>query len=157
MSSSIFLNLHPGSSKKEEIVTYSTENILVETVESNNMYYFFGVSSEKSFIKNLTGETFNRYIDLLFTAINNRTKELNYSRLYCDLLEGLITEEDFEQEIDSNENRYVMIGDDIPSDEDLNLLLNASSRLNDIINSEDLATLFSFNSEYVDKKLLEIL
>ena len=74
-----------------------------------------------------------------------------------DLLEGLITEEDFEQEIDSNENRYVMIGDDIPSDEDLNLLLNASSRLNDIINSEDLATLFSFNSEYVDKKLLEIL
>ena len=71
MSSSIFLNLHPGSSKKEEIVTYSTENILVETVESNHMYYFFGVSTVNSFIKNLTDETIYRYIDFLYTAINN--------------------------------------------------------------------------------------
>lgn len=157
MSSSILLNISSGSSNKEEIVTYSTDTLVVKTVEFNDMQYFYGMSKDKSFLNNLTGETFGRYIDLLFIALNNRTKELNYSRLYCDLLEGLITEEDFDEEIESNEDRYVMIGDIIPSDEDMCLLLNAASRLDDIVNSEDLATLFSFDSDSVDKKLLEIL
>ena len=87
--------------------------------------------------------------------INNRTIERNYFRLYGDLLSGDISEQEFQQEIEEHESDYVLENNIIPSEEDIKLAIQLSEHVKDVQSSEDLSSLFSFNSIAIDKILLK--
>lgn len=92
-------------------------------------------------------------IELLFQAVNNRTVERNYFRLYSQLLEGTISEEFFDQEIANNEDDYVIVTDKRPSLDDIRAALLLATRIKDIDSSTDLSTAFSFSPDETDHLL----
>lgn len=119
----------------------------------NGIVAFSGSSSVGTFHKILI-YNFEYSIDMLITAINNRTKERDYFRLYCDMLDNSITEEEFDNEIDTNEDKYVISYNNCFSDiQALRQILLFSEKINDVDSVEDFATLFSYNPESL-KKLL---
>ena len=46
-------------------------------------------------------------LDIMAVAINNRTRERNYFKLYSSLLENKISDEEFDRLIDENPDMYV--------------------------------------------------
>lgn len=138
------------------ITTIATSNNQDESVPSNNNNYkvFFGVTNDDHFIeKVIAGNLFPQVVEMLIDAVNNRTIERDYFRLYNSLLSGEISEEEFDKEIDSNPDKYVLDGHIVPTREHVALAVELSQRIKEVSNSEDLASLFSFNSCAVDKIL----
>lgn len=112
----------------------------------------------KKYISGRYGDTVEintKIYDFLIRAINNRTIERNYFRLYGDLLSGDISEQEFQQEIEEHESDYVLENNIIPSEEDIKLAIQLSEHVKDVQSSEDLSSLFSFNSIAIDKILLK--
>lgn len=118
-----------------------------------NAGFFFGSYKGDSLTTFFNSFVPQKTIELLFQAVNNRTVERNYFRLYSQLLEGTISEEFFDQEIASNEDDYVIVTDKRPSFEDLRTALLLVTKIKDINNSTDLSTAFSFSPDETDKLL----
>lgn len=97
-------------------------------------------SGEASYIYNAN----DKMISLLIRAINNRTRERNYFRKYCELLEQEITDEEFDREIEDHPDDYAISTDQIASREDMALALSISPRIMEVDSVEDLSDLFSF-------------
>lgn len=94
-------------------------------------------------------------VDLYIRAINNRTRELNYLKLYSQLLRGDISNNYFNEEIDKNEDDYIIpAGADADSDE-IELALQIAPNLKDIETIEDFMNLFSFNDKSIRKYMAE--
>ena len=90
----------------------------------------------------------------LFTrAVNNRTRERNYFKLYCEMLDGNITEEEFDKEIDDNEDKYIINQNENASIEDIELALDVSPQLMDVKDTNDMAELFSFSEDSMLKSV----
>ena len=123
------------------------DNLFVEGIKSQGLMIFSGVAAEESFT-NLTLAEDNK-TDLLIRAINNRTRERNYFKLLSSLLENEITEEEFDQEIDQNEDEYVVSTDQKVDLNSLKFILSNYKRIKDVNDMDDLSALFS-----LDKKLL---
>lgn len=113
---------------------------------------FNGISYNNAFLKILG----NPLCDLLIRAINNRTIERNYFRLYSELSDNIISEEEFNQEIEDHEDDYVISNNIHPSKDDVLLVTSIINKIKDVQSSEDISSLFSFNSIEVDKILLTI-
>ena len=109
---------------------------------------FSGVAAEESFT-NLTLTEDNK-TDLLIRAINNRTRERNYFKLLSSLLENEISEEEFDQEIDQNEDEYVVSTDQKVDLNSLKFILSNYKRIKDVNDMDDLSALFSLDMEYVN-------
>lgn len=123
-------------------------------VTENNVVEFTGISSAERFESSISA-LFNEIpVKLLIEAVNNRTRERNYFRKYVELLEGDITDEEFDKEIEFNEDEYVVNSNIKPSLEDLKLALQLANHIKDVTNTEDLSSLFSFDSTYLDKLAL---
>lgn len=118
-----------------------------------NAGFFFGSYKGDSLTTFFNSFVPQKTIELLFQAVNNRTVERNYFRLYSQLLEGTISEEFFDQEIANNEDDYVIVTDKRPSFEDLRTALLLATKIKDINNSTDLSTAFSFSPDETDKLL----
>lgn len=100
-----------------------------------------------SFEKVLLGSGYaEEAIDLLLKAVDNRTKERDYFRLYCDLLDNTITEEEFDRIVNEHMDDYVVKEDVRPNLSKLQIALNLSKRIRNIDTVEDLSSLFSFKS-----------
>lgn len=70
--------------------------------------------------------------ELLMRAVNNRTRERNYFRLYSSLLQGYISEEQFDKEIETKEDDYV-ISENMDADlTDINMALCLSEKIKDV-------------------------
>lgn len=136
--------------------TSSSGNLSVSASHNTNdgVTIFAGVSKNNAFFEFLNGGIAGKMHDLFIRAINNRTIERNYFRLYIDLLEDVITEEEFNKELEEHEDDYVIQNDIYPSKEDLELALRLSDSIKDVQSSEDISSLFSFNSTIVDELLL---
>lgn len=94
-------------------------------------------------------------VDLYIRAINNRTRELNYLKLYSQLLRGDISDNYFNEEIDKNEDDYIIpAGADADSGE-IELALQIAPNLKGIETVEDFMYLFSFNDKSVRKYMAE--
>ena len=119
----------------------------------SNAVFFFGSYKGDSLTTFFNSFVPQKTIELLFQAVNNRTVERNYFRLYSQLLEGTITEDFFDQEIANNEDDYVIVTDKRPSFEDLRTALLLATKIKDINNSTDLSTAFSFSPDETDKLL----
>ena len=117
---------------------------------------FAGVSQGTSVISRMVGADYVEMVDLLTRAVNNRTRQRNYFRLQNNLLEGLITEDDFYKEIEEKEDDYVVEEIEAPTPERLRHALILSQGIKDVQNSEDLSSLFSFSSEATDNELKKI-
>lgn len=124
------------------------DNLFVEGIKSQGLMIFSGVAAEESFT-NLTLTEDNK-TDLLIRAINNRTRERNYFKLLSSLLENEISEEVFDQEIDQNEDEYVVSTDQKVDLNSLKFILSNYKRIKDVNDMDDLSALFSLDMEYVN-------
>lgn len=103
-----------------------------------------------SFEKALIGSGFaEEAIELLLKAVDNRTKERDYFRLYCDLLDDSITEEDFDRNINEHMDEYVVKEDIDPDMDRLQIALELAKRIRNTDSVEDLASLFSFKLDKI--------
>ena len=103
---------------------------------------FAGVVNKARFFSISTAD---RLKDLMTRAINNRTRERNYFKLYCDMLDGNITEEEFDKEIEQNEDKYIIKQDHDASTEDIEVALEVSPSIMDVKSPDDMAEIFSFS------------
>lgn len=129
--------------------------VAMQTANSGNVV-FAGVSQGTSVISRIAGVDYSEMVDLLTRAVNNRTRQRNYFRLQNNLLEGLISEDDFYKEIEEKEDDYVVEEVETPTPERLRHALILSQGIKDVQNSEDLSFLFSFSSEATDHELKKI-
>jgi len=130
------------------------EFVAVSHDDSNNIV-FAGVG-EETVINRMMGVDIENLIELLVRAVNNRTRQRNYFRLYGQMLENEISEDDFYQKIEENEDDYVIEEIEKPSKERLLQALDLSRKIKDVNSSEDLSDLFSFDSFETDKQLTNI-
>ena len=86
-------------------------------------------------------------------AINNRTRERNYFKLYCNMLAGDITEEEFDKEIEENEDNYIIKQNKDASVEDIEVALEVSPAIMDVASPDDMAEVFSFSEKSMQKSI----
>lgn len=146
------------------------------TTETSTKTYFFEGSGLKVLCvqndsttafagkaRNVVISTVARSLDgsreqMLVDAINNRTRERNYYHLYSRLLEGEITEDEFDREIDENTDDYVISTDKIPTEQEFHDAIALADHIKGIETTGDIETLFSFSGkEFNDycKRLLD--
>lgn len=141
---------------QETIVTVKTDsmNAKVMTVnKENGLYYHMAtaISLDNDFEKALTGE--NDAVMLLLKAVNNRTIERDYFKLYCELLDSSITEDEFDKIIQSNENEYIISELDKPSTKQLKIALRLADKIKGVNSINDFTSLFSFEYKELSKLL----
>lgn len=94
------------------------DNESVNMMSVNDGYYtaFCGVIENKGFDCIMYSQ--ETAMKLLIDAFNNRTRERNYFKKYCELLDNEISDEEFDNEIDNHEDDYVVpVGHEASSDE----------------------------------------
>lgn len=79
-------------------------------------------------------------------AVNNRTRERNYANICLQLAEGQITDQEFEEEIMRNEDRYVISFSDETSTEEIQIAAHLANEVLDVESEEDFRELFSISS-----------
>lgn len=127
--------------------TQVSENIVVHNSTA--------ISRGNTFLNLITGEHFGDAIDLLITAVNNRTRERNFFKLYCDLLDQSITEEEFNEIIDKDEDNYIVSENENPEHGRVSIALNLSKRIKDVNSINDFSSLFSFNQHEIELLAIE--
>ena len=135
---------------RSSLTIIDAENVKVAAISDGVRTAFVGVADNKS-INIVT--SVNRMSQLLIRAVNNRTRERNYFRLYSQLLEGEITEEDFDKEIDDNENEYVVANNETADKTDIEIALSVSPQLMDVKDVDDMADIFSFDIRSIRKSI----
>lgn len=140
------------------------ENVIISSFSNNELLIFFrtdanrsgnvpfaGISKSIEPVVDIFTPKKDEAIRLLLKAVNNRTIQRNYFRLYSELMDNTISEEEFDKELEENESNYVVEGNEDPSEETLSMALSLSRQIMDINNIDDLSSLFSFNSDCVNK------
>lgn len=132
--------------------TYQTDGSPVVAIQDNgkDRVAFAGVVNKAQFFRISTAD---RLKDLMTRAINNRTRERNYFKLYCDMLDGNITEEEFDKEIELNEDKYIIKQDHDASTEDIEVALEVSPSIMDVKSPDDMAEIFSFSEKSMQKSI----
>ncbi len=122
------------------------------SVSNERVTTFAGVvRNEVFFVDGIT----DNVKELLVTAVNNRTRERNYFKKYVELLEGTISDDEFDKTIEDNEDDYVISEDKEPTLEDVQCVLEMAPELKDVDSVEDLASLFSFKPNSMQKCLMK--
>lgn len=116
--------------------------------------YFAGHTTKAVLSSWIMGEIPQRLVDLAVKAINNRTRERNFSRLGEQLALGEISEEEYDRVLEEQEDDYVIRCDVKPSETDIKMAVSLASQVMDVEDTDDLAVLFSFD-ESVIKHYLE--
>lgn len=152
--SSIYMEL-PQMDELERTITFGKmeDGAFISIQSENNNVFFAGISKGSSVINRIIGVNYEEMMELLIRAVNNRTRQRNFFRLYNNMLEGIITEEVFYKTIEENEDDYVVEEIEVPTKERLGHALYISKSIKNVDNSEDLSTLFSFSSEVTDSEL----
>lgn len=136
-TTTIYTICQPGGSSVAAVQEDNRDRIAITGTVNKAM--FFNIS------------TADRLKELMTRAINNRTRERNYFKLYCDMLDGSITEEEFDKEIEENEDRYVIKQNQDASVEDMEVALEVSPFLMDVKSPDDMAEVFSFSEKSMQK------
>lgn len=126
-----------------------SNGIEVSAVSNGTQTAFTGIADNDVFKK-----TFNDdQTQLLLKAVNNRTRERNYFRLYSQFLDNEITAEEFEKEIDDHEHLYVVDTSDSPSEVELSTASKLAKHILSVDSLDDFFSLFSFSEEKAVKLL----
>lgn len=131
---------------------YKNDGSSVIAIQDNNKdrVTFAGVANKARFFSISTAD---RLKELMTRAINNRTRERNYFKLYCDMLGGNITEDEFDREIEQNEDKYIIKQDCNASIEDIEVALEVSPSIMDVKSPDDMAEIFSFSEKSMQKSI----
>lgn len=131
---------------------YQNDGSSVIAIQDNNKdrVTFAGVANKARFFSISTAD---RLKELMTRAINNRTRERNYFKLYCDMLGGNITEDEFDREIEQNEDKYIIKQDCDASIEDIEVALELSPSIMDVKSPDDMAEIFSFSEKSMQKSI----
>ena len=131
---------------------YQNDGSSVIAIQDNNKdrVTFAGVANKARFFSISTAD---RLKDLMTRAINNRTRERNYFKLYCDMLGGNITEDEFDREIEQNEDKYIIKQDCDASIEDIEVALEVSPSIMDVKSPDDMAEIFSVSEKSMQKSI----
>lgn len=131
---------------------YQNDGSSVIAIQDNNKdrVTFAGVANKARFFSISTAD---RLKELMTRAINNRTRERNYFKLYCDMLGGNITEDEFDKEIEQNEDKYIIKQDCDASIEDIEVALEVSPSIMDVKSPDDMAEIFSFSEKSMQKSI----
>lgn len=112
---------------------------------------FVGVSPNNEFFHRFNDTP----ISLLTIAVNNRTRERNYFRLYSQYLNQEISEEEFEHEIERNENLYVLDCSKNPTRNEFETAYLLAKDIIGVENTDDFLSLFSFSEDQTHKLLAD--
>lgn len=132
--------------------TYQADGSSVVAIQDKDKerIAFAGVVSKANFFRISTAD---RLKELMTRAINNRTRERNYFKLYCNMLAGDITEEEFDKEIEENEDNYIIKQNKDASVEDIEVALEVSPAIMDVASPDDMAEVFSFSEKSMKKSI----
>lgn len=138
------------NSFSESISVIDNANITMVTVNDGVRTVFAGVADNKVIDMVFS---LDRMSQLLIRAVNNRTRERNYFRKYTELLEGDITEEEFDREIEEHEDDYVVSNNKDADAEDIKIAMFLAQYLKDVDYADDMSDIFSFSNESVRKSI----
>lgn len=137
------------------ITIINTDSIYAEfcTLKKGNKYVHEAIviCDDDEFIKSICGE--NEAIKLLLKAVNNRTIERDYFKLYCEMLDNTVSEEEFDRIIAAKEDEYIVSESDTPSQIQLEIALKLSKYIRRVNGINDFTSLFSFNYKELHKIL----
>lgn len=126
----------------------SSDGMIIHTSTNDSYTAFVGVVDNKTI---QTSPNIEQVCDLLIRGINNRTRERNYFRKYCELLNGEITDDEFDTEMEANEDEYVIKENIDANAIDARIALSLAPKIMDAEYVEDVSTLFSFNPNSLRK------
>lgn len=129
---------------------YKNDGSSVIAIQDKDRVTFAGVANKARFFSISTAD---RLKELMTRAINNRTRERNYFKLYCDMLDGNITEDEFDREIEQNEDKYIIKQDCDASVEDIEVALEVSPSIMEVKSPDDMAEIFSFSEKSMQKSI----
>lgn len=112
---------------------------------------FVGISDEKAF--NYIMRIEDPVQKMLIKAVNNRTRERNYFRLYSEMLEENITEDEFEKELSEHNDDYVLPVREDTNPNDVEVAVLLSDHIKGIDTMDDFQSLFSINDKSIKNAL----
>lgn len=89
----------------------------------------------------------------LFKIIQNLLKKNHFLQLSLELAEGQITEEEFENELDSNINKYMIDVDQIAEAEDIRIIANIIKKIGQDFSIGDVAEMFGILEAQIEALL----
>lgn len=137
-----------SSSSQSKFVRVSGEYLDMAVLSNDTKTEFVGVADNSILPKVIDVLTGTREA-LLVDAVNNRTRERNYYRLYSQLLENQISDEDFDREIDERPDDYVVPITKTPSETEFYQAMQLSEHIKDADTIGNIESLFSFKENAV--------
>ena len=125
-------------------------------VEHNNETAIFAGTSTVDVLPQILNPNFPIREKMLIDAVNNRTRERNYFRLYCKLLEKYISEEEFDEELDKHPLLYINPMNIIPNKLNFLEAFKLAPHIMDADSIGSLEALFSFDENVFDTLCTEI-
>lgn len=122
-------------------------------VQSKDKTTFAGVATNNFFRSQMVPSC---YMELLHRAYTNRTRERNYFRLYCQLLDNEISDDDFDAEIDSNPDKYVVKSPKQTSLNDICCAVQLCENMIGIETTDDFSSTFSIDDDSIGQYLKAI-
>lgn len=122
-------------------------NIQMAIYHGNDVTRFAGIAKTKYFFRPMVPA---EEVDLLVRGFNNRTRERNYFKLYCQLLSREITEEDFDREIEEHENLYVVEAPENAEPEEVCSAICLTERLIGIETTDDFTSVFGIDDKSIE-------
>jgi predicted nucleotidyltransferase component of viral defense system len=149
-SQSSFFNVEPNlnnNSRYTSTVIQGDNHVVHVTNfyqgDGSAIHFAVGASKNDAFYKAISGNA--DVIELLIKAVNNRTVERNYFKLYCEMLDSSITEDEFDKIIKANESDYVIDETDEPDEAKIKTALELIKQIKGVNSMNDFTSLFSFN------------
>lgn len=149
------VSLRVSSPNILEVSSINTHGLELVIIKSSEETAFAGYGKNGT-ISKFIDWAFNIRENLLIEATNNRTRERNYYVLYSRLLEGNITDEEFDKELDEHPDNYQINIDKTPSFEMFQEAMRLSNNIMDADSIGKIETLFSFDSKIIDKYCKQI-
>ncbi|MDR2816536.1 MAG: hypothetical protein LBB62_07535 [Proteiniphilum sp.] len=152
---------YQANSRDFEVTEYITEGCVIHTValsssiDKPKVHISFSYSNDNEYVDIISGKSYEEALNMMIKAVNNRTRERNYFKLYINLLDGSMTDEEFDQEIEVNENNYIVNETEMANLHRVSLALQLSKHIMNVDSINDLSSLFSFNPNSLEQLALE--
>lgn len=145
-------NVKPMSSRFQTIVNLGNADangFVSFTIDEKQMSLLFRQFHFKNHINNLRN-------DYCIVAIRNLLKKNEFLQLSLQLSEKLITESEFETEIDQNPEKYIIQMNNIDDHIHLNVISNILTKIGKTFNVDEVSELFSIDTRSINNELKSI-
>ena len=122
----------------------------ITVATDGNITAFAGVAKNNTF--NIE-RSVDRDKELLIRAVNNRTRERNFFRLYADMLEQSITEEEYSQQLEERQDEYVLPLPVEADMADIEAAVELSRHIKGVESMDDFQSLFSFSDGSIHRAI----